>query len=89
MTAIPLSAGEMLDQEFPTVRAKLLEVAAALDRIARAKGSVDDDPRMTQTRQGLRLLADAKRDRAEQFQMIFSLPYNEQWREQYGITPPT
>ena len=81
MTA-PMTAPEVLDREFLGIRAKLLEVAASLDRIGRAEGSVDDDPRLAQLRAALQLLVDASADRAEQFQMLFSLPYDENWQDQ-------
>jgi hypothetical protein len=38
------TAQEVLGQEFLTVRARLLEVAAAVDPIERGAGSVGDDP---------------------------------------------
>jgi hypothetical protein len=79
------SAPEILDREFLTMRAKLLEVAATLDRIRRGDGSADDDPRMQQIRTSLHMLATADGDFAEQFQMIFSIPYSETWREELGI----
>jgi hypothetical protein len=74
-----------LDQEFLTVRAKLLEVAAGLDRIERGEGSARDDPRMTQLRKALNLLAKAESEFAEQFQMIFSRPYDPNWREVLNV----
>jgi len=78
-------APEILDREFLPVRAKLLEVAATLDRIRRGEGSADDDPRMQQIRKSLHLLATAGGDFAEQFQMVFSIPYRENWRDELGI----
>ena len=50
-------AKEVFEREFLSLRGKLIEVAAALDRVARAEGSVDDDPRMEQVRRSLELLA--------------------------------
>lgn len=85
MIPIPQDAQETLDQEFLTTRAKLLEVAATLDRIERGEGSVDDDLRMRQLREALGLLADGGGDYAERFQMVFSLPYSETWREEYEV----
>ncbi|HBO43717.1 MAG TPA: hypothetical protein DD670_07250 [Planctomycetaceae bacterium] len=70
----PLTAAEMLDREFLTFRAKLVDLAAALDRIDRAEGSVDADPRIDQLRRGLELLASPGDRRAERMQMAFSLP---------------
>lgn len=88
MATGPVDATDMLAREFLIVRARLLEVAASLDRVTRSEGSVDDDPLMKQICQALHLIADAKSDRAEQFQMLFSLPYDERWRQEYDIAPP-
>jgi hypothetical protein len=85
MMPIHQGAPEILDREFLPLRAKLLEVAAAMDRIRRGEGSVDDDPRMQQIRQALQLLATADGNLAEQFQMVFSIPYDEHWRDELGI----
>ncbi len=80
---IATQAADVFEREFLPLRGKLLEVAAALDRIARAEGSAAGDPRMKQLRQGLELLcgADGRTDRAEQIQLIFSLPYDPDWRK--------
>jgi hypothetical protein len=74
-------ASDVFEREFLPLRGKLLEVAAALDRIARAEGPLDD-PRREQVRRSLEVLCceEAATDRAEQVQMIFSLPYDPQWR---------
>jgi len=70
----------MLDRQFLEIRAKLLEVAASLDRITRAEGSAEDDPRLAQLREALAMMAGPEGNRAERFQMIFSLPYDENWK---------
>ena len=44
MSAI-CSVVEALDREFLSFRAKLIDLAAALDRIDRSKGTPDEDPR--------------------------------------------
>jgi hypothetical protein len=85
MIPIVQKAPEILDREFLPLRARLLEVAATMDRVRRGEGSVDDDPRMRQIRSALHLLATADGDFAEQFQMMFSIPYSENWREELGI----
>jgi hypothetical protein len=76
------NAPSVLDREFLSLRGKIIEVAAALDRIARAAGSVDGDPRIEQVRQTLELLArrEPATDRAEHIQLVFSLPYDPEWR---------
>lgn len=82
---IPLAAGEVLDREFLAVRAKLIDVAAALDRIDRAQGSAGDEPRLDQIREAFRILAGDASDRAEQLQLLFSLPYQDDWQKNYGL----
>jgi len=80
-----LAAAEILEREFLTTRSRLIDLAAALDRLDRANGSVDDDPRMGQIRRSLEILAGEVADRAEQLQRLFSLPYRADWREEYGL----
>jgi hypothetical protein len=82
----PLSASDVLNREFLEVRARLLQVAAALDRLDRAAGSVDDDPRMQNIQRVLEVLRSGDPKRAEQVQMIFSRPYSPQWREGFEIS---
>jgi len=76
------NASDVLQREFLSLRCKIIEVAAALDRIGRA-GGVCDDPRVEQIRRSLELVSQPREtaDRAEQVQLIFSLPYDPQWRQ--------
>ncbi len=84
--SVPISAPDLLSRDFLEVRAKILELAACLDRFQRAEGSVEGDPRMRRIAEGLRLLQSADQpDRAEQVQLIFSLPYEEGWRGTWKI----
>jgi len=76
-----LSAAAVLDREFLGVRARLIEVAAVLDRIDRAEGTVVDDPRLEGIRQGVKILAGDAPERAEKLQLLFSLPYRENWQK--------
>jgi hypothetical protein len=80
-----LAPPRVLDREFLTIRARLVDLAAALDRIDRAEGSAADDPRVEKIRRGLGVLAGKAAGRAEQVQMIFSLPYKDDWQKQYGL----
>lgn len=80
------SAPDVLGREFPEIRAKILELAAALDRIDRAEGSVDIDARHDRIVGGLAALAEAGPGRAERVQLIFSLPYQESWRRKFGLS---
>lgn len=79
------TALEVLDRLFLEIRHKILDVAADLDRIARAEGdaAVAEDPRMKQLHEALEVLLDQSgNDRAERVQMVFSLPYDPLWREE-------
>lgn len=78
MTAVR-TRKEVLDREFLEIRAGILQVAAALDRIERAADSSGGDARMTQIRVGLELLLCDGEDRAERVQLAFSRPYDEAW----------
>jgi hypothetical protein len=82
---VPITADEVLNREFLEVRARLLEVAAALDRMDRASGEVAGDVRMDKIRQALQLLQDSELGRAEELQLIFSRPYNDNWQAELGI----
>ena len=46
--ATPMTADEVLDREFLQIRGKTLELAAAFDRLNRAAGEVETDPRLNQ-----------------------------------------
>ena len=80
------TAPEILDKVFLEVRCKLLEIAASLDRLDRAEGSIEDDPRPARIRQALAVLEGRQPDRAEQIQLIFSLPYEQEWQATFGLT---
>ena len=82
----PRTGSEVFDQEFLSMRAKLLEVAAALDRVNRAGGSLAADPRRTRVQAAIQVLLRPEDDRAEQLQLIFSRPYEDDWREKFRMT---
>ena len=82
---IPMTAGEVLDREFLAARAKLIEVAAILDRIDRAEGDTAGDARLDQIGRSLHVLAGETSDRAEQIQSIFSLPYEDDWQAKFDL----
>jgi hypothetical protein len=84
MSSVP-TAPEVLDREFLEIRAKVLEVAACFDRLDRAPGTVEQDPRMVRLRQAIDLLLDAYPDRAERTQLVFSRKYDENWRAKFGL----
>jgi hypothetical protein len=74
------SALALLEREFLGIRSRVVELAAALDRVERGHGSAAADPRMAQIRGALEILLTPEANRAEQVQMVFSLPYNDDWR---------
>jgi hypothetical protein len=80
------TAHDVFDQDFLPVRAKLLEVASALDRIDRGEGSLANDPRRTQIQAAIQVLLRPDDDRAEQIQLIFSRPYDHDWRDKFQMT---
>jgi hypothetical protein len=79
------SSADIFDQEFLPIRAKLLEVAASLDRLDRAGGPLTSESRLKQVRAAIEVLLRAEDDRAEQIQLIFSRPFEEGWREKFDI----
>ena len=89
MISCPLTAAEVLEREFLNIRAKILEVGALLDRLDRAEGDLRDDPRYQRIARALEVLQQEGTLRAEQIQMIFSLDYDQSWRERFAAeTPP-
>ncbi len=82
------SAADVLNREFLEMRCKILELAAAMDRLDRGSGNVADDPRLAKIREALEVVADERGDRAEQVQLIFSRPYHEQWRQEFKLSRP-
>lgn len=85
MTA--LSASEILNREFLEVRCKILELAAAFDRLARADGNVADDPRTVRLREAIHAVLELDEDRAERVQMIFSQAYQADWQRILEVKP--
>jgi hypothetical protein len=77
----PLPANKALDSYFLDARARLLDLAAILDRIGRGTGAAGaaDDPRLAKVRQALEVLGDESGGRAERVQKIFSLDYDPTW----------
>lgn len=78
-------SSEVFEQEFLPLRAKLLEVAAGLDRLDRSSGSLASDSRRMQLHAAVQVLLRPEDDRAEQIQLIFSREYEDNWREKFGL----
>lgn len=85
---LPMPAPEVLDREFLQLRAKVLELAASIDRLERSTGYSSTDTRLERLRQAIQLLLESGRtDRAEQLQLLFSRTYDPQWRQTLGVPP--
>lgn len=78
----PMKAADILDRDFLHTRAKILEVAADLDRLDRdgMPAELAGDERLVQLREAIAILIDGKPDRAARVQMAFSDPYDTQWK---------
>jgi hypothetical protein len=68
-----MTAEKILDDQFLEVRSRLIDIAAVLDRLRRAPGSVESDVRLEKIRQALRILAGDNENKAEQIQLLFSI----------------
>ena len=81
-------ANEVLAREQLKIRAKLIEIAAILDRIDRANGEVDHDPRMLKIRKSLEVLSSFKSDinRAAEIQMIYSRDFDVEWKTNFKLS---
>jgi hypothetical protein len=79
------SATDVLEREFLQLRAKLLEIAAQLDRLDRAAGDVHDEPRMQGIKKALAELAGTEPTRAERVQIIFSRQYDARWKKKMEL----
>lgn len=79
------TALDVLNREFLSIRSRLIDLAAAIDRVGRADGQVADDPRWRQLQQAIGVIASPDGNRAERLLMTFSLPYIENWRREYGV----
>lgn len=76
----------VLEQEFLPLRAKILEIAAGLDRLDRAQTAGDDDGgRRDRLDEALQLLLLDEPTRAARVQLLFSRDYDEDWRAQFGL----
>ena len=78
---------EVLNRDFLETRCRILEVAAALDRLDRAAGHRGDAPdrRLAQLRQAIEALLEPGPGRAETVQRLFSLDYDANWQKTFGL----
>jgi hypothetical protein len=83
----PMIAPDILNREFFEIRCKILELAASFDRLDRAEGEVADDRRLDLIYEALEVLQSSEADRAEQIQLIFSRPYDDDWQRTFNFAP--
>jgi hypothetical protein len=76
---------DVLEADFLALRARILEVAAGLDRFDRAGGDWPNDPRRTRLDEAIQLLLADEPERAEQVQLLFSRAYDEAWRKKLEV----
>jgi hypothetical protein len=79
----PLPAAKALDAFFFDARARILDLAAFLDRVERGENAagVRNDPRLEKVWRALQVLLQSGDTRAEQVQQIFSLDYDVSWEK--------
>ncbi|MFO1065953.1 MAG: hypothetical protein U0892_18985 [Pirellulales bacterium] len=80
-----LNAEQVLQSEYLQARAKILELAAILDRIDRAEGAVDAQPQMQLLRKGIDVLNGTEPDKAARVQLLFSRGYDPDWRKTMSV----
>ena len=68
------------------MRAKILQLAASLDRMQRSDGDASLDDRYELLQKGLRILGESEEGRAERVQLLFSRPYDEEWNEAFDLS---
>ena len=81
----PMLAPDILNREFFEMRCKILELAASFDRLDRSEGEVAGDRRLDLIHEALDVLQDSQEDRAEQIQLIFSRPYDDDWQRAFNL----
>jgi hypothetical protein len=84
------AASQILTESFLEVRAKLLEVAATLDRIERSDDAGEPLPPEAQVQRqqldtAIEILLSEGSDRAERLQKLFSRQYESDWRQQMDL----
>lgn len=79
------SAEQIVADDFMIARARIVELAATLDRIERATGAVEDSKNMQLLMQGMQVLCDDEVEKAKRVQLLMSRLYDPQWQSQMSI----
>ncbi len=83
-----MNAKQQLEREYLEMRARILELAACMDRLDRAEGgdSIASDPAHQRLVQAMNIVIDSKPDRAERVQLLFSRAYESDWQQKFAAT---
>ncbi len=84
-TMVERTAEQIIADEFMIARAKIVELAATLDRIERATGEVEDSKNMQLLVQGMHILCDDEVEKAKRVQLLMSRHYDPKWQSQMSI----
>ncbi len=76
---------QILEREFLPLRAKILEIAATLDRLQRAPGDSTENQELNLLHDAIDILQESELGRAERVQLLFSIPYDQDWRENFSL----
>ncbi len=79
------AAQQIVAEDFMIARARIVELAATLDRIERASGNVDDSKNMQLLMQGMNILCDDEVEKAKRVQLLMSRHYDPEWQTQMAI----
>lgn len=89
MNPMTRTADHVLQESVLDVRAKLLEIAATLDRIDRVAIatplSENNKPSRSRIDDALQILLSQGPDRAERLQRLFSRQYQANWRQEMQV----
>lgn len=85
----PREVPEVLDRDFLEIRSRILDIAAALDRLDRASVPAGEPAhparRLAQIRRAIEALLEPGPGRSETVQRLFSLDYDPDWRGNLGV----
>jgi hypothetical protein len=83
------TADKIIADEFLIARAKILELAATLDRLDRADGDIENSKQMVLLSQGMQILCDSESDKAKRVQLLMSRQYEPEWIDKMAIARRT
>ena len=81
----PRTKQAVLDADFLALRAKILEVAAGLDRFDHAPGEPGADPRRDRLTTPSSSCSPTTPTAPSSVQLLFSRTYDTKWREELGV----